>query len=106
MTEHKIIRMGFDPLSDPETAAVFADDLARTFYLCWRPGHIVSQHFPAKCLRIADMIRRKNATTEAEVYDAMEPTWVDITAADAKNFIPGFLPYLRGEKTIGYEVVK
>lgn len=52
------VTLGFDP-NDAEdaTKTIFADKTARTLWLSWRVGHIVSQHFVFDCFESAKRIR-------------------------------------------------
>lgn len=51
--------MKFDPLvsKDEEIRQVFADPLARTIWIAFRPRHIVSQYFAGEVLEIARRLR-------------------------------------------------
>ena len=101
-----VINLKFDPIADSKTAAVFADDLARTFYLCWRSGHLVSEHFVDRCIPIAEKIRRTNPKTILALSRCARADPCELLLADLDRFWPEFLPYVLGEKQIGYRVAK
>lgn len=52
------VMLGFNP-NDAEDAikVIFADRTARTLWLSWRVGHIVSQYFVFDCFESAKRIR-------------------------------------------------
>lgn len=62
----KPVIISFDPADNPNLARVFADDIARKFWLLYRPSHIVSDEFWATCLGIAEVWRRDKPQTWQE----------------------------------------
>lgn len=101
----RTIQLGFDPVE--HFGYWWAnDDEARTLWLLWRPGHIVSEGFETYCCHIADVIRRNKPKTPMELikcFPALSDYW---TPGDVERFATGALPYFTGEKSIGWEYVK
>jgi len=101
------VKLGFDPMTEDEDhAKVFKDDVARTLYLLWRPGHIVDQYFSKHVLLVATAIRRNRpSNVDALVacfrYRAGHPYW---TERDVRTFCAKALPYFLGEATVEYEL--
>lgn len=97
-----IMRLSFDPHADPETREIFVDDLARTFYLAWRYGHIVCHEFVGEVWRIVAAIRRDNPKTADELAGLRFKYSLDITPTDWAAFAHEFFGFLTGEKTISF----
>jgi hypothetical protein len=101
-----VMHLKFDPQSDPDVAEVFADDIARTFYLTWRCGHIVDkEYFLLSCLRVAANIRVRQPKTERELFDCIPCSVYNISERDVLRFVPEYLPYVLGQAQIGYEII-
>jgi len=106
MAEDELV-LKFDPFDCgcEDTAACFRDDIARTLYLLWRRGHIVSQHFPKAVLAIALRIRRNNPTTPQqlrECFRVVPP--MDFPGGDVRRFCDEAIPYFMGECSITYRL--
>ena len=99
-----VMQLKFDPSLNPETEAIFADDLACTFYLAWRYGHIISQNFASAVWKVVTAIRRDNPKTVEELARLRFVYGLDVTPGDWANFAPEFLGFLTGKKTIGFAV--
>lgn len=101
----KSIQLHFDPLEDPATARVFADDVARTLYLLWRRGHMVGDGFPDRVFRIARQIKKSLPQTASElakcfIWEVRAGT--DFTQSDVDKFCTDAIPFFIGEKIITY----
>jgi len=55
------IKLSFDPdnSDDADLRKVFDDNIARTFWLLWRPWHLVNQHFNKECLGFSTLFQSK-----------------------------------------------
>jgi hypothetical protein len=101
--------MGFDPLNYPDTKAIFDDPIARTFYLAWRQGHIVNQHFTSEVMQVAMMIRERKPHSVEDLKACFGNLKLHVgsnfTVNDIANWCPLALPYFTGEATMNYEVM-
>lgn len=108
------IVMRFDPFDcdSEETAEVFRDDVARTLYLLWRRGHIVSDGFPADVLMVAGNIKAKQPANVDELAfcfrgharGQMYGTRMNFPTGDVRRFCESHLEYFTGGKSIDYRV--
>lgn len=103
------MRLAFDPTkADEATVEVFNNDIARTLYLLWRRGHIVSREFSRQVLGIAKAIGKARPGSAMELCRCF--SWpcdgsnCDFLPDDVASFCAGALPFFNGEKTIDYEV--
>ena len=102
------VKLGFDPnkIDDRELAEVFADDVARTFWLAWRPFHLVNQHFSQDCLQIARAIRQRQPKTPEDLRLCVPfNPYIDgnFIASELGRFCVAALPYFTGEKKLAYQ---
>lgn len=95
----KTIDVGFE-ITDPQTIAVFDDDVARTFYLLWRIGHLVSDEFVELCIPIGRAIREAVANIEdvdpADIVQAISRRiqWaMDVGRTDTLRFFTEYAVY-------------
>ena len=102
--EEITVRLGFDPLADAKTREIFADDTARTLYLLWRRGHIVSEYFPKDCLAIAARIRDAKPQSARELAECFPWGMFDFTAGDIDRFCPEAIPFFRGKQKVDWTV--
>lgn len=104
------MKLAFDPneSDDPDVIAIFRDEDARTLYLLWRRGHIVSQGFPQEVLQIASRIKSERPTTVNGLTECFGVRWTDPHSNFPKGSIEAFcseaLPYFVGEQVITYKV--
>jgi len=91
---------------DPITAVVFRLPVARTLYLLWRQGHIVSQHFSLAVLEIAYRIVETHPPTVEQLAACFRiGTYTpDFIRPDVQRFCERALPYFTGELTMGFRV--
>jgi len=105
-----IVKLEFDPLNCGDNlAAIFEDDTARTLYLLWRSGHVVSQHFPADVLRVAARIKSKQPQTVEELVKCFRNArriHSSFMPGDARKFCLEALAYLRGDKVVTFQVAE
>lgn len=90
--------MRFDPFDCgcDDTAAIFRDETARTLYLLWRRGHIVSQYFPARVREIAERIRGQQPKTVEELILMFPRGPMDFHRKDVEGFCAEFVDYFTG----------
>lgn len=100
-------KIGFDASADPEIAAVFANDSARTFWLLWKQGHITSPDFHKIALNAGQRIEKNKPKTAEDCLQCLagisgrEVTWTDLT-----EFIPRAWPFLSGERKATFTLKK
>jgi len=105
------VKLGFDPKTTKADRIdeVFADDVARTLWLTWRPSHIVNQYFGDDVLTIAKRIKKTPPTTVQQLrqcfYGTGSGNATNFVSGDVERYCPLALPYFTGEKTVAYEVV-
>jgi hypothetical protein len=105
IVKQPVVKLGFDPEHNQELQAVFADDIARTLWLLWRPGHLVGQDFGELCLSVAWKIRCNEPKTVADLrrcFPTLHSYW---TSNDVASFCKTALPWFTGERQITFEVV-
>ena len=103
MLDH--VTLKFDPTKDAATAKVFKHRTARTLYLLWRPGRIVSSEFAASALRIGKLINDRDPQTEKELAKCFPVrAGMDFCAGDVDRFCDEAFPYFTGEKTVTYGI--
>lgn len=70
----KPLQLAFDPMHDDNLRRVFEDDIARKFWLLYRPYCVVSGNFWCSCLGLAEIWRRdkpKNALEFSLIIGAL-----------------------------------
>ena len=108
---HETVSLTFDPEEVGEDfRATFSDDLARTLCLAIRSSHLISQYFYTNCLHYAKVIRKRLAQggplTARELLNilaGMTPGHSIIGHCEL-DFATELLPFVKGEKTIGFEI--
>lgn len=104
----KIVRLAFDPReSNERTRECFRNPIARTMWLLWRPGHLVSSDFADYCLEIARRIERQKPQTVEVLKRCISPSigyYVDFSEFDVNEFCPEALPFFQGLKSVDYQV--
>jgi hypothetical protein len=104
------MKLAFNPdeSDDLDVVAIFRDEDARTLYLLWRRGHIVSQGFSQEVLEIASRIRSERPATVKGLAECFGVRWMDPLSNFPKGAIEAFcleaLPYFIGEQVITYKV--
>lgn len=108
------MQLEFDPAvsEDPLIAGVFQNDVACTLYLLWRRTHIVGTEFADDVLQIAERVGAlPKRPTEVAVIQCFDPV-IGVHPGLSRNFLKRdvvefaatYLPYIRGDKQIRYEV--
>ncbi len=106
------VTLAFNPeKSSKEIKEVFANDLARTLWLGIRQGHLKDDLFEKHCLLYAKMIKRakKDRRLTSEVLFIILSGMAGypgegIIGSKERDFAAELLPFVNGEKTIGYKV--
>ena len=105
---HESITLGFNPTvsEDSELRAVFANDTARTLYLLWRQGHIVSQYFNKHVLEIAEKIAKAKPRTVEALARCFQVNSLqaEFVAGDIEAFCPEALPFFTGQRRVLYRL--
>jgi hypothetical protein len=98
--------MRFDPFDCgcSDVTAIFRDDAARTLYLLWRRGHIVSENFAIRVREIAERIRCRAPKTVEELVLMFPRGPMDFPRKDVEEFCAEFLDYFTGSRTVEYRV--
>jgi hypothetical protein len=105
--------LAFDPKKsqDEDLKKVFSDDMARTLWLGVKSGHLTDSNFNRNCLTYAKIIRdfkKKESMTADLLFRILSgfargPGQNIIGGAEA-SFAAELLPFINGEKTIGFTV--
>lgn len=99
------VYLAFDPLqlpaSDP-VREIFADQVARTVWLTWRPRHLVSKSFADEVLLVAGKIKAARPRSIDELHHVMKQhIFQQWTSAFRCPSLPAWceqaFPYLTGE---------
>lgn len=101
--------MMFDPLATecPHTKAIFTEGgPSLTLYLLWRRNHITSDHFPAICQRIGQEIAKREPATVEALRECFCFHHIDMPPYDINRFVPDAFPFFRGQRLVGYTVVR
>jgi len=110
----EFLSLPFDPKDgDKEIKKIFEDDLARTLWLGIRQGHIVQSNFKKAILAYAKVIR---PIKDQESFGAKElfsilsgshkRSQFRVIGESEKLFVEELLPFIKGEKTIKFEIKK
>ena len=101
---YPVAKLGFDPtaLRDPDLRRVWRDPLARTLWLAVRYRHLVNQHFAKECLAAAKEIRRIQPKNVHHLVPAMRLGMPSHACGINEPFWTQLLPYVLGQKQIGY----
>lgn len=97
----KIAVLAFDPLAieDRKLRKVWKDPIARTLWLAWKWRHLTDQNFNDQCLKAAAYLTALPVRTLGDLSKALGRF-----PAGGERFIEELLPYVTGQKQIGYEV--
>lgn len=102
--------MGFDPKALPAGDVlheVFADPVARTLWLSWRPRHIVNQYFADEILLLAEMVKASRPQCGAELARLVRGRFTgpmtNFRSGSLERWADEVMPYLGG-KTLSWTI--
>ena len=103
------VKLLFDPENaQPITQEVFADDMARTIWLAIKQGHLAGPRFGENVLKASKWVRKlvdEDRLTVEKLFDALTHE-VMLLGSSEQDFAEELLPFVLGEKSISYEVIK
>lgn len=104
LVKQPCVTLLFDPYKNEDLKVLFEDDIARTLWLLWRPGHIVGDDFTDLCMSVARRIRENQPKT-VDKFRGCFPTshhyWMP---NDVQGFCETALPWFTGEREIGFKI--
>jgi hypothetical protein len=87
-----------------ELKLVFENKLARTLWIGIKQRHLTSDLFESQCLNMTKTIEKEGVPKSKEKLEYLINRHFE--NGYSKEFIDELFPYISGEKTLEYEVVK